>query len=131
MNKVILCGRLSCDPQRKRASNTDYVQFYLAVSRNTSDGSTDFIPIVAFGKDMDIIMNYCKKGKQVLIEGRIQQYRSNNDGTLNDRFNVVVIRFEFVGSPDANGKRIDPTNAEPTAKKTPSFKEVTADKLPF
>lgn len=76
MNKAILMGRLTRDPEtRNSANNIVYVTFTLAVNRRfVKEGAqqADFINIIAWGKTAEFISMYFKKGMQVGIIGRIQ-----------------------------------------------------------
>jgi single-strand DNA-binding protein len=78
MNKVVLIGRLTKDPELKLApgSGTAVTTFTLAVDRRfTKEGQqkeTDFIPIVIWGKQAESTANYVTKGKLLGVSGRIQ-----------------------------------------------------------
>ncbi len=94
MNKVILMGRLTADPEtRYTPNNVAIARFTLAVNRNRKpqegQPSADFINIVAWQKTADFVTKYFKKGQQVLVEGRMQ----NNNYTDKEgvkHFNVEV-----------------------------------------
>ena len=78
MNKVILVGRLTADPELK-TGNTSFTRFTLAVDRRKEN--TDFINCVAFGKTAEFVSNYFKKGQKMGLEGRIQTGSyENRDG---------------------------------------------------
>ena len=77
MNKVILIGRLTRDPElRYTSSNVPTASFSIAVDRNftNQNGETeaDFINIVVWRKQAENCKNYLTKGSQVAIDGRIQ-----------------------------------------------------------
>ena len=74
MNKVILAGRLTKDPEvRYTQTGVAVASFTLAVNRRFSkEKVADFIPIVVWDKIAEIVGNNLVKGSQVLIEGRIQ-----------------------------------------------------------
>ena len=78
MNKVILMGRLTRDPEVRytQTNNTMVASFALAVNRRFADANgerkTDFFNLTAFGKLADFCAKYYRKGQQVLDEGRIQ-----------------------------------------------------------
>ena len=82
MNKAILIGRLTKDPDlRYTPSGTAVSQFTVAVDRRGKDKGADFINIVAWGKDAENVANYCSKGKQVAVLGRIStRDYENNEG---------------------------------------------------
>ena len=77
MNKVILIGRLTRDPELRTISNgTSTTSFSLAVNRpftnQNGEREADFINCVAWRKQAENIAKYCTKGTQVAVEGRIQ-----------------------------------------------------------
>ena len=76
MNKIILLGRLTKDPEVRYTSTSKVVaQFTLAVDRPYSKDKqreADFIPVVIWGKQAEICGNYLSKGQRVLVEGRLQ-----------------------------------------------------------
>lgn len=77
MNKVILMGRLTKDPDVKYTQTGKVVtQFTLAVDRPFKDANgnkeTDFIPVVVWGKAAELVGNSCQKGHRLLVDGRLQ-----------------------------------------------------------
>ena len=105
MNKVILIGRLTRDPEvRYTQTGKSVASFTLAVDRNFSrqsqDGQTaDFIPIVAWERRAEFAKNYLTKGRQILVEGRMQvRSFEGRDGSKRYTTEVIVENFEFVGS---------------------------------
>lgn len=85
MNKVILIGRLSRDPElRHTANGTAVCQINVAISRPVAQGKepeTDFINVTVWNKPAENIAKYLSKGRQVAIEGRIQtRSYDNNEG---------------------------------------------------
>ena len=70
------------------------------------DGA-DFINIVAFGKQAELIANSLHKGSPILIEGRIQTGSyDNKEGKKTYTFDIVVNRFEFLGKKEDNNQQI-------------------------
>lgn len=106
MNKVILMGRLTRDPEvryTQRDSDTSAVaRFSLAVDRRFKrDGeqTADFINCVAFGKTGEFIEKYGHKGTKFVVEGRIQTGSyTNKDGQKVYTTDVVVEQVEFAES---------------------------------
>lgn len=75
MNKVILMGRLTRDPETKYTAEKLVITNYtLAVDRpyKKEGKETDFINCTVFGKSAEFVSNYFKKGQQVLVAGRLQ-----------------------------------------------------------
>ena len=107
-NKVILMGNLTRDPEtRVTATGLTICKLGLATSRSftTKDGErreeTTFVDIDAFGKQAEVITKYFRKGKPILIEGRLKldQWESN-EGQKRSKMGVVMETFQFVGNRD-------------------------------
>ena len=106
MNKVILLGRLTKDPELKFApgTGTAICTFTLAVKRMKKDDPADFINCVAFNKNAENIAQYMSKGRQIAIEGNIKtgSYTAK-DGTKRYTTDINVEKFDFIGSANQNG----------------------------
>lgn len=100
MNKTILSGRLTKDPELMYTAEkgTAITRFTLAVSRPFKKEETDFINCKAFGKAAETIAQYLTKGRQVLVVGSIQTGSYEKDGIKRYTTEVVVENFEFLGS---------------------------------
>lgn len=119
MNKVLLIGRLTRDPEtRQTASGNVGVNFTIAVNRNfkNRDGviEADFIPVVCWSRQAESISKYCFKGSQVSVEGRMQVRNYDaQDGTKRYVTEVVADRVEFLtpkggaGSSNASSDFMD------------------------
>jgi single-strand DNA-binding protein len=109
MNKVLLIGRLTKDPElRYTQSGTAVASFTLAVNRRFSnqsgDREADFINCVAWQKSAEFVANYFRKGQQMALEGRLQvRSYDGNDGQRRWVTEVVAEQIEFVGSKNENG----------------------------
>lgn len=104
MNKVILIGRLTRDPEvRYTEGGTSIAKFSIAVDRKfKKDGDSqtaDFPNVVAFGKTAEFIEKYFSQGNRIGIVGRIQTGSyTNNDGVKIYTTDVVAEEVEFVES---------------------------------
>lgn len=112
MNKVILMGRLTRDPElrysNKGQDQTAICNYTLAVDRRqrNQDGSTpaDFIPCTAFGKAAEFAEKYFAQGLRVLVTGRIQTGSyTNRDGVKVYTTTVIVEEQEFADSKKDGG----------------------------
>lgn len=105
MNKVILIGRLTKDPDLKFAQGTGkaITRFTLAVNRPMKKDEADFINCIAFGKTGEIIAQYLTKGRQLAITGNIRtgSYEAK-DGTKKYTTDVITDSFEFISGGQAN-----------------------------
>ena len=104
MNKILLIGRLTKDPElRYTQSGTAVASFTLAVNRSfanqNGEREADFINCVAWQKAAEFVSQYFKKGQQMALEGRLQ-VRSYDDNNGQRRWvtEVVVEQVEFAGS---------------------------------
>ena len=113
LNKVMLIGRLTRDPQLKYLPNqTAVCEFGLAVGRKFkgSDGQmredTTFIDCAVFAKGGEIFNQYMSKGKQVFIEGRLKfdSWEDKQGGGKRSKLSVVVEDFQFLDSRGAAGQ---------------------------
>lgn len=102
MNRVILLGRLTKDPEVKYTANSKVVcQINLAVDRPFSDKDgkreADFIPVIIWGKSAEACGNYLSKGQRALFEGRLQirQYE-DKQGAKRYATEVVCERLEYI-----------------------------------
>ena len=109
MNKTVLMGRLTADPQVRYSQGdnaTAVARYTLAVNRKfKKDGepTADFIPCVVFGKSAEFTEKYFRKGMQVAISGRIQTGSyTNKDGNKIYTTDVVVEEQEFAESKAAS-----------------------------
>ena len=111
MNKVILMGRLTRDPEVRYAQGENAMaiaRFSLAVDRrrqNNADGQTaDFINIVAFGRLGEFAEKYLHKGTKVALSGRIQTGSyTNKDGQRVYTTDIIADDIEFAESKNSAG----------------------------
>lgn len=140
INKVILMGRLTADPELKQtASGTSVVQFSVAVNRKYSkEGQTnvDFIDCTAFNKTAEFLSKYFRKGSSVIVFGNIQidSYK-DKDGNNRRATRIIVDELQFGESKnkDQNNTGADAVGSIPTATNSDFFADVAdADaELPF
>lgn len=111
MNKVILIGRLTRDPElRTIATGNATTSFTIAVNRNftnqNGEREADFINCVAWRKQAENIAKYCTKGSQIAVEGRIQTRSYDaQDGTKRYVTEVIADNVTFLSSR-AGGSQI-------------------------
>lgn len=115
MNKIILMGRLTRDPEVRytQKDNTPVARYSLAVDKKfkRDDGITaDFFNIVAFGKLAEFTEKYLRKGTKMLITGRVQTGTYEKDNVKITFFEVVVEEQEFAESKNANQTNSNTSN---------------------
>lgn len=106
MNKVILVGRLTQDPEvRYTTSGKAVASFTLAVNRMGSE-ATDFIPIVAWEKLAEACGNNITKGQKVLVDGRLQirSYEAR-DGQKRRVAEIVAQHVDFLERKSSTGNK--------------------------
>ena len=127
MNKVILMGRLTRDPDIRYSQGENSLaiaRFTLAVDRRfkregSNDQTADFISCVAFGKTAEFCERYTHQGTTLVVEGRIQTGSyTNKDGVKVYTTEVVVENTEFAESKSSSSEgnyvpsaRPEPVNA--------------------
>ena len=117
MNKVVLVGRLTRDPEvRSTGSGLTTARFTVAVNRNfkNKDGQydADFVSCVAFRNTADFVSKFFKKGSMIGIEGRIQTGSYDaQDGSKRYTTDVVVDNAEFVGGRNEGSSSVPSNNS--------------------
>ena len=141
-NKVILLGNLTRDPELKYTPNQSAVcQFGLACNRKFKSAQGEdreevtFVDCTAFGKQAEVISNYCQKGKQVMIDGRLKydQWEDKQGGGKRSKLSVVVEGIQFIGGkPDGGGGQTHAAPVKPLPQDAPySSGGQQDDDLPF
>ena len=105
MNVVILMGRMTRDPELKYTSGGKaYTSFTLAVQKTKDDA--EFIDCIAWEKTAETIAEYFRKGRKILVQGRLNISSYEQNGEKRKSTKVVVSSFEFVessGTSNNNG----------------------------
>ncbi|MCD7750347.1 MAG: single-stranded DNA-binding protein [Lachnospiraceae bacterium] len=112
MNKVILIGRLTRDPEvrySQGASQTAVARFSIAVDRRfkrEGEPDADFFNCTAFGKQAEFVERYLHKGTKMVVTGRIQNDNyTNREGQMVYSVRVIVEELEFAESKNASGSQ--------------------------
>ena len=142
MNKVILMGRLTRDPDIRYSAgenSTAVARYTLAVDRRfkrDGDQSADFISCVAFGRSAEFAEKYFHQGIRIVVSGRIQTGSyTTRDGTKVYTTDVVVEDQEFAESKNASAENSagftpsyqQPSYQQPSAPSAPSPAPASAD----
>ena len=127
MNKIMLIGRLTADPNVQVKGSTQWASFSLAVDRRfkKEGGPTaDFFNCVAFGKLAELFNQYVFKGSKIAITGEMQQDNyTDKDGNKRYSWSVIVSEMDFCESkrqeaanalqnPDEDFMKMDDLDAE-------------------
>jgi single-strand DNA-binding protein len=139
MNKVILVGRLTRDPEvRYTPKGTAIASFSIAVNTGFGDNKrADFVPIVVWDKLAEVCGNNLTKGRNVLIEGRLQISEYEKDGQKRRTTEVVAQNVEFLESKNAVGGSGSPSGANPAPSVKSGYDissigtDVSEEEIPF
>lgn len=141
MNKVILMGNITRDPENSQTnSGISYTRFSIAVNRRFTNAEgereVDFINCTAWRSTADFVAKYFKKGSKILVIGSIQtrQYDAQ-DGSKRTATDVVVDEVYFTGGRQDGGANSEAPDAEPKAagksNRQAKLEPVEEDDLPF
>ena len=144
MNKVLLMGRLTRDPDIRSTAGEQpltVARYTLAVDRKFKQGEerkADFISCVCFGKSAEFAEKYLRKGVKLAISGRIQtgSYQ-NKDGQTVYTTDVIVEEQEFAESKNSQAQAEAQTGVQPAPEThhdsgfMPIPDGITDDELPF
>ncbi len=145
LNKAFLYGNLTRDPELKGLpSGGQVANFSLATNRVYKDKSgqkqeaTEFHNVVAFGRTAEVIGQYCKKGRPIFVEGRIQTrtWDDKETGKKNYRTEIIVENFQFGadggrgGAPAASHEEAAHASKDAEEIKYPD-EEINPEDIPF
>ena len=134
MNKVILVGRLTRDPEVRGEGERKCARFTLAVDRGGKDAGADFIGCVAFRKTAELIEQFITKGTRIGVEGHIHTDNyTNKEGTKVYTSDVILDRMEFLESKnEQNRANTQAPNSAPATTGSEEFLSVPDEEgLPF
>ncbi len=128
LNKVTLIGNLTRDVELKAMPNGNKVaNFSIATNRvwyndkKEKQEATEYHNVVAFGKQSETIAQYCKKGDQILVEGRLQTRSWESDGKKNYRTEIIAdnVQFGSRGGAGMTGSNPSSPSADSGPEKAP------------
>jgi len=143
LNKVLLIGNLTRDPQLKYLpSGTAVAEFGLAMNRRyrTQDGQQKeevcFVDVSVMGRQAETCAEYLNKGRQALVEGRLKYDQwETQDGQKRSKLRVVGERVQFLGSRGdaAQGGAARNAQQQPSgsSESSPANEGMTDDDVPF
>ena len=132
LNKALIYGNLTRDPElRALPSGSHVASFGVATNRVYKDKegrqqeATEFHNIVVFGRQAEVAGQYLKKGRGVLIEGRLQTRSWESDGRKNYRTEIVADRIQFgPGGVRGGGGGAGDVESTPSPKSSPESEEI-------
>ena len=140
-NKVILAGNLTRDPElRYTPKGTAVTKFGLALNRSWTSETGEkkeevtFVDVDAFGRQAEVVAQYMKKGRPLLVEGRLKldQWDDKQTGQKRSRLGVVLESFSFLDSGRAGegGSAPNPLPPRPASASAPAREPASADGPP-
>lgn len=122
MNKVILCGNLTRDPEIRYSQGENaltIVRFSMAVNRKfqrNQEQETDFFNCTAFGKQAEFVEKYFRKGSRILLTGRMQNDNyTNKNGEKVYSVQVIAEEIEFAERKSASSSSVEVSEPNATA----------------
>ena len=137
MNKVILMGRLTRDPEVRytQTNNTLVASFSLAVNRRFvrqgEERQADFINIVAWSKLEEFCSKYFKKGQQVAVTGRLQTRTWDDDQGQKHYITEVIAEEAYFADSKRDGAVDNTFGSIPMPTPDSDFEVSSGDDLPF
>lgn len=140
-NKVILVGNLTRDPElRYTPKGTAIAKIGIAVNRVWTNEAGEkkeevtFVDVDVFGRTAENVGQYMRKGRPILIEGRLRldQWDDKQTGQKKSKLGVVAETVQFLGSPAGGGEggAPAPTRQRPSASSAPASEPVEGDGPP-
>ncbi len=139
LNKVMLIGNVGSEPDiRATSSGTQVAKVSLATNRQWKDGSgqqkekTEWHRLTFFGRLVDIVDQWVKKGDRLYVEGRIEYSESETDGQKKYWTDIIVSEMVMLGSTagGGGGDRGGGSQSDPSPPPAPPISEPD-DELPF
>ena len=140
MNKVILIGRLTADPELRQTTNGNSVCKFTVACNNGKDADgkerpADFITCQAWDKTADFVSKWFSKGKSIVVEGSMKtdKYQDKNHQDVTHYNSYVLVRgVEFAGdSSGSNNTQPTQTAPTPTPQAAPAAPVVDDGDVPF
>ena len=143
INRVVLVGRLTRDPELRKTINSAVASFTIAVDNRlkgpNGEKTTSFIPCVAWNQQAENTVKYVRKGSLVGVEGRLSQRTyDSKDGTKKQIIEVVCDSVQFLEPKGTNSLQNDNNGFVPDyvpddveERKNVSSIDIADDDLPF
>lgn len=139
MNKIILMGRLTRDPEIRYGgeNGTQIARFSLAVNRRykrEGEPEADFFNCTAFNKTAEIVEKYLYRGSKILVTGHMQNNNyTNRNGEMVYSMQVIVSEIEFAESKNSTNTTANKTaeSAVPDSDGFINIEDGIEDELPF
>lgn len=140
INKVIVSGNLTRDPELRMAGSTPLLQMGIAVNdrkKNNTTGEWEDVPnffdVLVWGARGESLSRFLKKGTKVVVSGRLRWSQwQNKEGENRSKVEIVAEDVEFLSPRDGSGGGASPQFAAPSAPSAPAGdSDVFTDDIPF
>jgi len=136
LNKVLIAGHLSRDPElRHTANNNDVCNFAIAINRKYKQDSEKqdevvFVDCTAWAKAAELITQYLKKGSPIFVEGRLtmSQWQDKDTGANRSKLFITVENFQFIGQQE---EKIQTETEKPLQHTSTQEQPVDPNDIPF
>jgi single-strand DNA-binding protein len=112
INRVLIVGRLTRDPEVKSVGDSTVCEFALAVNSREKNGDTgewqdraDFFDVAVWGAQAEACGSYLSKGKLTGVDGRLRQDRWEKDGQKRSRIRIVASNVQFLDGGSGQGQQ--------------------------
>jgi len=140
INRVVVSGNLTRDPELRQAGSTTVLQFGIAVNERFKNSQTDqwedrpnYFDVLIWGRRGEALSRHLTKGQKVALEGRLRwsQWDDKNTGAKRSKVEIVADSIDFMSGPREEGaaRQADNDFAAP-AQNAPSIESLTED-IPF
>lgn len=132
-NKVLLIGNVVKDPEVKSVKDTSVAKFRLAVDDQYKKDSVIYIDVEAWDKQAEFAQKWLKKGKGVIVDGRLCMDSWEKDGKKETKIYVKAqdVRFSNVGSPKVDGEQQQKSTSTNTKSSTKTQADDEFSDVPF
>lgn len=140
LNRVILIGRLTADPEsRTTGSGTAVTNFRIATNRYYNDKSgtrqeqTEFHSIVAWARTAEVVRDYLKQGQMVMVEGRLQTRSWEKDGQKRYATEIIADQIQLgpkAGAPTGSNQASSTNAPSPEKKSAPAAAAAQEEDIP-
>jgi single-strand DNA-binding protein len=139
VNKVILLGRLTREPEVKYTTNgLAFCTWGLAINRYYNDNNGErqqevcFVDVKAFGRQAEIVAEYVTKGNSLFVEGRLSLYQyETENGERRNKLSVIAERVQLIGSFPSEAPVSKPPDDIPEGVAEQPQSEQEEDNIPF
>lgn len=132
LNRVILIGRTTADPELKTAGDTPVCDFTLAVNRRGKDSGADFFRCVAFRKTAETVAKFVRKGSELCVVGSVQiEHYTDKEGTKRTAPKILVNEVALGAKPKDMPTEQPTSSATAPVDQKEFFTDLIDAELPF